>query len=310
MKKLIALIALLPLLLGCTKLDVNPLSEGSSENWYSDETEITLALNDLYRTYLWDFEINYNTERMSDNWTQRQAIDAFPAGSVNSEWSRSEDLWLSTYKGITRANTILNSLDNATGKVAEAKIKQLAAEASLMRAVFYARLVFYYGDVPFYTGYLNIDDAFELGRTDKEVVLQQVYKDFDAAIESLPVSYGSNELGRATKGAALAFKARAALYMGDWVIARDAAKACMDLQVYSLHPNYGEYFLSKTRNSPETVFALPRSFELGSSWGAKNFYTRTPGGSAVAQPSWELFCAYPCTDGLPIDESQIGRAHD
>lgn len=33
MKKLIALIALLPLLLGCTKLDVNPLSEGSSENW-------------------------------------------------------------------------------------------------------------------------------------------------------------------------------------------------------------------------------------------------------------------------------------
>ncbi|ARS36002.1 RagB/SusD family nutrient uptake outer membrane protein [Pontibacter actiniarum] len=305
MKKLIALIALLPLLLGCTKLDVNPLSEGSSENWYSDETEITLALNDLYRTYLWDFEINYNTERMSDNWTQRQAIDAFPAGSVNSEWSRSEDLWLSTYKGITRANTILNSLDNATGKVAEAKIKQLAAEASLMRAVFYARLVFYYGDVPFYTGYLNIDDAFELGRTDKEVVLQQVYKDFDAAIESLPVSYGSNELGRATKGAALAFKARAALYMGDWVIARDAAKACMDLQVYSLHPNYGEYFLSKTRNSPETVFALPRSFELGSSWGAKNFYTRTPGGSAVAQPSWELFCAYPCTDGLPIDESPL-----
>lgn len=305
MKKLIAIIMLIPMFWGCADLDVNPLSEGSSENWYSDETEISLALNDLYRTYLWDFEINYDTERMSDNWTQRQAIDAFPAGTINSEWSRSEDLWLNTYKGITRANTILNSLDNAKDKVSEAKIKQLAGEAHFMRAVFYSRLVFYYGDVPFYTDYISIDDAFELGRTDKEVVLQQAYKDFDAAIESLPVSYGSSDLKKATKGAALAFKARAALYMGDWALARDAAKACMELQAYALHPNYGEYFLSKTRNSAETIFALPRSFELGSSWGAKNFYTRTPGGSSVAQPSWDLFCAYLCTDGLPIDESPL-----
>src|SRR5690606_11862407 len=78
-----------------------------------------------------------------------------------------------------------------------------------------------------------------------------------------------------------------------------------DLEVYSLHPDYGEYFLSKTKNSPETIFALPRSFELGSSWKAKNFYTRTAGGSSVAQPSWEAFCAYTCTDGLPIDESPL-----
>ncbi|MCC9138848.1 RagB/SusD family nutrient uptake outer membrane protein [Pontibacter silvestris] len=284
---------------------MNPLSEGSSENWYSDETEISLALNDLYRTYLWDFETNYTTERMSDNWTQRQAIDAFAAGSINSEWSRSEDLWLNTYKGITRANTILNSLDNAQGRVSEAKVKQLAGEAHFMRAVFYARLIFYYGDVPYYTGYLSIDEAFDLGRTDKNIILENVYKDFDAAIESLPVSYGSNELNRATKGAALAFKARTALNMSDWAVARDAAKACMDLDVYSLHPDYEEYFYSRTRNSAETIFALPRSFELGSSWTAKNFYTRTAGGSSVAQPSWDLFCAYPCTDGLPIDESPL-----
>lgn len=305
MKRIIAILAFLPFLFGCEKLDMNPLSEGSSENWYSDETEISLALNDLYRTYLWDFETNYTTERMSDNWTQRQAIDAFAAGSINSEWSRSEDLWLNTYKGITRANTILNSLDNAQERVSEAKVKQLAGEAHFMRAVFYARLIFYYGDVPYYTGYLSIDEAFDLGRTDKNIILENVYKDFDAAIESLPVSYGSNELNRATKGAALAFKARTALYMSDWAVARDAAKACMDLDVYSLHPDYEEYFYSRTRNSAETIFALPRSFELGSSWTAKNFYTRTAGGSSVAQPSWDLFCAYPCTDGLPIDESPL-----
>lgn len=305
MKKVLTILALLPFLLGCAELDLNPKSEGSSENWYSDETEISLALNDLYRTYLWDFEINFTTERMTDNWAQRQAVDAFVAGSINSEWSRSENLWLDTYKGITRANTILYSLDNAQGNVSEAKLKQFAGEAAFMRAVFYSRLIFYYGDVPYYTGYLSIEEAFNLSRTDKKVILQNIYKDFDVAIQNLPVEYASSDLKRATKGASLAFKARTALYMEDYEVARDAAKACMDLKAYSLHPHYGDYFLSKTRNSPETIFALPRSFELGSSWTATNFYTRTAGGSSVAQPSWDLFAAYPATDGLPIDESPL-----
>ncbi|MEX2336418.1 MAG: RagB/SusD family nutrient uptake outer membrane protein [Fulvivirga sp.] len=310
MRKIIYIIIFLPFFYGCEELDLNPLSEGSSENWYSDETEIELSLNDLYRTYLWDLEINLIAERMTDNWTQRQSVRPFSAGSINSEWSRSEDLWLSTYKGITRANTILSSLDNAEGKVSDEKLEQFAAEAYFFRAVFYSRLAFFYGDVPYYTGYITIDEAFEMGRTDKEAIMENAYKDFDIAIRDLPVEYGGSELKRATKGAAMAFKARAALYMYDYEIARDAAKACIELEEYSLHPHYGEYFLSKTRNSPETIFAIPRSFELGESWGAKNFYTRTPGGSNVAQPSWELFAAYPAIDGLPIDESTFFDPQD
>lgn len=305
MKKILLLILAGCFLNSCTKLDLNPLSEGSSENWYSDETEITLALNDLYRTYVWGLEQNLETERMTDNWSQRQAVHAFAAGSVTSEWTLAEDTWLNTYKGITRANTILNSLDNAAGQISETKLKQLAAEARFMRAVFYGRLVFLYGDVPFYTDYIDIEAAFRLGRTDKNTVLQQVYSDFDYAIANLPVSYSTSELKRATKGAAYAFKARTALYMGEWAMARDAAKGCMDLNVYSLHPDFGEYFLSRTRNSNETIFALPQSLALGQFWATTNFYPRTPGGGAVAQPSWELFAAFSCTDGLPIDESPL-----
>lgn len=305
MKKYSILIIVIAVFTACEKLDLNPLSEGSSENWYSDETEIQLSLNDLYRTYLWDLEQNLEGERFTDNWTQRQAAKDFVAGSINSDWSFSEDLWLATYKGITRANTILNSLDNAQANVPEKKLKQFAAEAHFFRAVFYGRLVFLYGDVPFYTDHLSIDDAFELGRTDKGIIMEQVYSDFDIAIEDLPESYSDNELLRVTKGAALGFKARTAMHMGDYAIARDAAQEVMTMEIYSLHEDYGEYFLSKTRNSAETIFALPRSFELGSSWKAKNFYTRTPGGSNVAQPSWDLFAAYTAIDGLPIDESPL-----
>jgi hypothetical protein len=304
MKKIIAILFII-YTASCTKLDLNPLSEGSSENWYSDETEMTLSLNDLYRTYLWALEMNLETERMTDNWTQRQAVHVFSSGAITSEWNLAEEVWLNTYKGITRANTILNNLDKAAARIPEAKLKQLAGEAHFFRAVFYGRLVFLFGDVPFYTDYLDIEKAFTLRRTGKDTVLQQVYEDFDKAIDWLPESYGSTGMKRATKGAALAFKARTALYMGDWEIARDAAKACMDLNIYSLHPDFEDYFLTKTRNSPETIFALPQSLELGQFWTTTNFYPRTPGGSAVAVPSWELFAAFPCTDGLPIDESPL-----
>lgn len=43
-------------LTACADLDLNPLSEGSSENWYHDATEIEMALNDLWRpdfSYRW-----------------------------------------------------------------------------------------------------------------------------------------------------------------------------------------------------------------------------------------------------------------
>lgn len=289
----------------CADLDLNPLSEGSSENWYADETEINMSLNDLYREYLWDRESNFEMDRMTDDWTQRQAINGFVEGTVTSEWSVPRDLWLNTYKGITRANTILNNLHKVEGIIPQKKYEQFSGEAHFMRAALYSRLIFHFGDVPYYTEAPSIDEAFEMGRTDKDFILEKVYEDFDQAIQNLPVNYSNNDLSRATKGAAMAFKARTALYFSDWKIVHDAAKACIDLGVYSLHPSFREYFLSKTKKSSETIFALPRSFELGSSWTCKNFFTRTAGGSAVAQPSWDLFCSFLCTDGLSIDESPL-----
>ena len=38
------------MLMSCVDLNLNPLSEGSSENWYSSQAEIEMSLNDFYRT--------------------------------------------------------------------------------------------------------------------------------------------------------------------------------------------------------------------------------------------------------------------
>ncbi|HRL65336.1 MAG TPA: RagB/SusD family nutrient uptake outer membrane protein, partial [Segatella copri] len=92
-------------------------------------------------------------------------------------------------------------------------------------------------------------------------------KDLDEAATLLPVKYDDSELGRATKGAALALKSRILLYKASplfgtpsrekWKAAADAAKAVMDLGVYSLKSvsnseDYGALFLDPT--NPEVIF--------------------------------------------------------
>ena len=51
MKKILYSICLILSLatVSCANLDLNPLSEGSSNNWYSSQEELEMSLSDLYR---------------------------------------------------------------------------------------------------------------------------------------------------------------------------------------------------------------------------------------------------------------------
>jgi starch-binding outer membrane protein, SusD/RagB family len=58
----------------CTDLDLNPLSEGSSQNWYSNQTEVEMAVNDLFRSVFW----NEVSDEHTDNYTRREALTLLP----------------------------------------------------------------------------------------------------------------------------------------------------------------------------------------------------------------------------------------
>ncbi len=81
----------------------------------------------------------------------------------------------------------------------------------------------------------------------------------------------------------------------------------MDLGVYSLHNNYQELFIAST--SPEWIFVFKGDYSLKVYYWlddyVQNVLTRLAGGFGSVNPGLELVCAYPCTDGLPIDESPL-----
>lgn len=301
---------ILILLVSCSDLDLNPLSQPSSEDWYSSKTELEMSLNDGYRMVFWPIDDPDEDNKWTDDWVYRQGTSAIVAGTLNGQDHQVTTIWwLNQYKAIARANLVLANMSKAESLgLSENDIRQYTAEACFLRACRYMNLITHFGDVPYVSTEIDIEEAFAMGQTSLNEIKSNIYNDFDTAIDGLPISYSTSTIKRATKGAALAMKSRFALYMEDFEIASQAAEACMGLNIYTLHPNFANLFLPSTKDSEESIFLIPRSIELGETFSGNNvnnIITRNAGGYAARNPSWDLLAAFLCTDGLPIDESPL-----
>jgi hypothetical protein len=292
----------------CVDLDLNPLSEGSSENWYSTQQEIEMSVNDFYRTDF--FPIDDMT--WGDDVTARNTTSVVQNGTMTAENSTIATRWQNYYKGIARALRLLNNMDNARALgVSEADITKYEGEAWFYMGYAYGMLAFHWGDAILDKTGMTVDEAYSIVRSPKAEVLAYSYECLDKAAERLPTSYSG--IQRATKGAALAFKARIALRNGDYQTAATAAKACMDLNVYKLHGNYRDLFTASW--SDEWIFFFRGDVTLKKYYWAAgdvaNSISRLAGGwGGQKAPSYELVCAYPCIDGKPIDESPLYNPKD
>lgn len=300
------------MLTSCESMDMTPLSQGNSESWYSTETELEMAVNEFYILGYWNQPLE-GSEQWTDNFTYRQqnrnpgSNGTVLDGTMNGQQWEVYNLWQQNYKLIARANSLLANYHKAAGEVSPSQLNRYAGEALFCRACKYAELICYYGDVPYMNGTETIEEACQSGRRNKDEIKALVYEDFDKAIEYLPIDYGTAAM-HVTKGAAMAMKARFALYLGDFDLAAKAAKDCMDLNVYSLEPDFAKLFLQDTGVNPEKIFYIPRSLEndvILDQWYVNNGLPRNAGGYGSDNPSWDLFAAFLCTDGLPIDESDL-----
>lgn len=301
----------------CTSMDMTPKSQGNSESWYTTETELNMAVNEFYILGYWQ-EPLLASEQWTDNFTYRNTNrgegGSVLDGTLTGQTWYCYNLWQQSYKLISRANSLLNNIHRAeSAGLSENLIARYKAEACFARACKYMDLLFFFGDVPYIDRYYTIKETeTQLKRTPVSEIIPKVYEDFDYAIENLPVSYSPSS-SHATKGAALAMKARFAMYMKDYVTMAEAAKACIDLNVYSLEPDFAKLFLQSTKENAEKVFCIPRSITSSvvlDQWYVKNGLPRNAGGYAADTPSWDLLASFLCTDGLPIDESPLFDPHN
>ncbi|RXK85635.1 RagB/SusD family nutrient uptake outer membrane protein [Filimonas effusa] len=317
LSKIAISLALAVVIAGCTKLDLQPLSKASTETWFQNAEQVEMSLNTLYLHQFWPmFKTDWGStaimalDEASDDWMNRTTLTVFTNGTLSSSNSTFvQSTWEYTYKAISRSNTIIENMGRSKGNLTEEMYNRYLADARFVRACMYSRLISRFGDVIYYEHEPTLEASYKMQRTDKMEVLKHVYEDFDFAIEHLPLSYSGGQVQRATKGAALGMKARVALFFGQYEVAEAAAKGCMDLGAYTLHADFGDLFLSTTKNAAEVVFGIPRAIENNSAIhpnGVKPYLSRNVAApSTTAQPSWDLFLAFLCKDGKTIDVSPL-----
>lgn len=201
--------------------------------------------------------------------------------------------WPRIYIKIRACNLFLEKAGENTFKGQDLDMKNaLTGEIYFLRAYYYHELAFIYGGVPIIKDVYGLSDSFNIARNTFQETIQFIVDDCDSAAAILPVAQTGSNFGRATKGAALALKSRVLLYAasdlyhdpswtggysnyelvgyaggGDrasyWTKAKDAAKAVIDMGIYSLYKgnpspgdnisrDYAEIFTSQTTN--EDIF--------------------------------------------------------
>lgn len=248
---------------------------------------------------------SYARERTSAHFIQRGELTPSDLGHL--DWT-----WEHYYEIITKCNLFFDrvqgeQLEELKGQDEE-RINRMIGEMKFLRAYSYFRLTAFFGGVPLITTPFELDDDFMLERNSYDEVVEFAVSELDEAAALLPPSYGSDDVGRATEGAALAIKSRALLYAASplhnpendrtkWQRAADAAKAVIDLNRYSLYPDYGELF--RVPFNQEMIWEKVMNNDvLRQETIERYFFPNGSGGFAVTVPSHRQAEAYETANGL------------
>lgn len=302
-------------LVSCQKdfLERPPLDELVDETFFKTEEQLLLALNGCY-AYIKNKQ-TLDFENMGDNTLNSSQNDnlRISTGNYNVDLGMLNTEWVSAYDGIRRCNAFLENYQKAEGR--QTVKDAYAAEVRFIRAYLYSYLTQFFGDVQLIKKTLLITDPEVMGtRNKKAEVVDFILTELQEASVSMPLTQTGTALGRATKGAALALKARVALYNYKYDVAEKAAKDVMDLGIYQLYTAgtpataYNDFFTykGKIKNSTnkETILARIYSNEA-LAYHNMSRETQVPDQASRWNPTKSLVDAYLCSDGLPIDKSPL-----
>ncbi|MEM8523457.1 MAG: RagB/SusD family nutrient uptake outer membrane protein [Bacteroidota bacterium] len=264
MKKIpqIILLGLLGWHLSCSNLlDKQPLDQLTTDNFYKTEADADRAVLAAY-TPMMDVEWNGKswmlTEIPSDN-TQPGGndpdftpIDNFTVVADNVPVA---NFWAFRYRQITLANVVIEKVEQM--ELENAKKDQFIGEAKFLRAIAYFDLVRIFGGVPLITQAPSFDQDLLFPRAKASEIYDLIKSDLSFAADALPTVRTGLNLGRATKGAALALSSKVHLTLREYLQSRDQAKAVMDLGVYRLMDDYADNFeLETSDNNMESIFQI------------------------------------------------------
>lgn len=279
------------LILFSSCVDLNYTEENSrDEKWtftYFNEGIKGLVSGVYAQVYNNEFESNSAYFLASATDEAQYALETGDVNSyVNGGWSPANPFnraWTQSYTAIADVNMYLEKIDqtdiseweyNSAYQDWKDQMEKFPYELRFLRAYFYFQLFRAYGDVPLVTTTLTNAQANNVKRAPAADIVKFIVEECDAIAPYLPVSYNTEigaEVGRATREAVFALKARTLLYFASplhnpdndksrWAKAAEACKYILDNAAswgLSLSA-YGSLWGHDAFFNPEMIFAIGR----------------------------------------------------
>ncbi|MES2731117.1 MAG: RagB/SusD family nutrient uptake outer membrane protein, partial [Bacteroidota bacterium] len=212
----------------------------------------------------------YQANFLSQDFKNIGADVFFESYEVPTTFNALTILWRRSYAGIAEANNAIPIIAKMKddGVIDQQLANQLTGEALFLRGLFYTLLASDFGGVPVMLG--DVNEEVRRRRSSQDEVFAQVEIDMKAASALLPWKQDqkTEDIGRATKGAALA-------YMGDaqmWQKKYAEAAATYEQLVgkYHLEEEFLKIHEFNNQNGKESIFEVQFMKSGDMEWGASN----------------------------------------
>ncbi|MCH5318173.1 MAG: RagB/SusD family nutrient uptake outer membrane protein [Paramuribaculum sp.] len=304
----------------CVDLDTAPLAQKSDATMWQTVNDAEQGVSILYN-YLPEAIWQNDEDVYTDNAVH--GIKWAVENRAHGVWDAADFSWSNEYTYIRYANLVFANIDRVEN-ITESQKNNILGQAYFFRALIYSDLIRQFGDVPYVSEPLTLEDQEGIVRTDWKTVYNNVMSDFDKAIQMLP-AYTTN--GRVNQQTAQAFKAKIALYFANpacqhyvaegYQTAMTAAQAVINSGYYDLYDgsysgtakdytgNYSSMFWDRNiDNSNESLLTRYNIAGINGSYfiGFECYPTIGWGGT---NPTQSYVDCFEDVEGAPIAESKI-----
>ena len=152
------------------------------------------------------------------------------------------DTWKDLYRTILNANVIIDRVtDNED--VGDADVRtDIIADARFIRGLCYWHITNLWGDAPYYTEVLTLEEISSLGRAPEATIIEGVLEDLQFAQDNLQTAYTGDQSGRASKWAAAIVIAKIYMKQQQWQQGLDKCLEIINQSPHRLLDTYNEVF--------------------------------------------------------------------
>jgi starch-binding outer membrane protein, SusD/RagB family len=241
------------------KLDLAPISDLTTGNYYQTEAHIEAAVTGMYSNMRGLFTVDkpYMAQSPGDNTSQLYLSYNEGETGITQYKTTTEnfvvlDYWQEAFQSIYRCNIVIEKSEEVEFANPAAK-EQYIGEAKFLRGLIYFDMVRFFGGVPLVTEILPLEETYLVGRASPAEIWAQVKTDLTEAAVALPET---DSKGRATKYSALGILADMHLNLGEHSEAKVAIDQVINSKNYEFFDDFADVYKDGNNNGKHSIFAI------------------------------------------------------